>query len=422
VLRVGLTGGIACGKSEVARRFAVSGLETLDLDVLAHELTAPGRPAYGDVVAEFGRGVLAPDGSIDRRALGAIVFRSASARERLNALVHPRVREEEARRLGILGEQPAAVFVTDAALLVEAGMHLRFDRLVVVHCPPELQVARLQERDSLSEREARARVAAQMPIEAKRRFAHFTVDTSGTLSETKRAADALAVTLRDLGVNRPRPEPVPRARALGALLMGPTQGPCGLTTEMLATHLVSHGGLDLPALASAIDPPVRGPWYEGGLAPSRSKNPAGPEPASLVAPLVLFLLARHGHDPERLAAAAHSLAWLMDPRPERVASAVLMALLLGHIAVAERIPDDIESRLVSLRCLAARWGGAEEGGSVTTAARAAMHNPRDAAAARAACAKAGAEPGLAGAMVGLVVGSPGGAPVAWESFLRALQA
>ena len=417
VLRIGLTGGIACGKSEVARRFATAGLEILDLDRLAHGLMAPGLPAHADVVEAFGRGVLAPDGSIDRRALGAIVFASTEARERLDRLVHPRVREAEAQRAQALASRPGSVLVTDAALLVEAGMHLRFDRLVVVHCRPEQQVARLRSRDSLSEEQALARVAAQMPIETKRRFAHFHVDSSGTLSETEGQADTLAGTLVDLAGNRPPPIVLSRARVLGALLEGPSRGPRGLGPEKLAAHLVSHDGVELSALAQMMDPPIPRPWYQVGFA-----APAESEAATLVVPPVLFDLARHGHDPERLAASAHSLAWLADPYPERVASAVLMALVMAEVAAAGRVAPDLENRSRPWRAVAARWGKGEAGPSVVAAMRAAVRHSRDAQAARAACAAAGVEPGLAGAIVGVAGGGRDEPATAWEPFLRGLGA
>jgi dephospho-CoA kinase len=128
MLRVGLTGGIACGKSHVSRRLASHGLHVLDLDAVAHAITAPGGTAYDDVVRVFGRGIVGADGAIDRKALGARVFADPEALGRLNALVHPRVRDEESRRAGELAGTEA-VLVTDAALLVESGMHTRFDRL-----------------------------------------------------------------------------------------------------------------------------------------------------------------------------------------------------------------------------------------------------------------------------------------------------
>ena len=183
---------------------------------------APGGAAHADVVRSFGGEVLAADGRVDRKRLGQLVFADAEARARLNALVHPRVREEEVRRTAAAG--PEAVVVTDAALLVEAGVHLRFRRLIVVHCPAELQRRRLRERDGLDDEAAEARLAAQMPIAEKRAFAHFEVDTSGGFAETDRQVDVLVERLRALASSLPGPAPVPPERAAGCLLFGPAEG------------------------------------------------------------------------------------------------------------------------------------------------------------------------------------------------------
>ena len=188
MLRVGLTGGIACGKSEVVRCLAAAGLATLDLDRVGHELLAFGQPGQMAVAEAFGSFVIAPDGSVDRRALAAMVFADPEARRRLNGMLHPLIRAEEARRASLAPDRPGALLITDAALLVETGTHLRFDRLVVVHCRPDQQVARLCARDGLSEEAARARLAAQMPIATKVRFAHVAwrgaTEAVATLKET----------------------------------------------------------------------------------------------------------------------------------------------------------------------------------------------------------------------------------------------
>ena len=209
MLRVGLTGGIACGKSEVLGRLSARGLATLDLDAVAHEVMAPGGAAYEEVVASFGDDILAPDATIDRSALGAVVFGDPEARGRLEGIVHPRVRAEEARRASAFQAEGRALLVSDGAVLVEAGVHLRFDRLVVVHCPPEAQRRRLMARDGISDAAARARLGAQMPIEEKRCFGHLEVDTSGALEETAQAAEILAgVLLTEARGPRPRVRPV----------------------------------------------------------------------------------------------------------------------------------------------------------------------------------------------------------------------
>lgn len=420
VLRIGLTGGIACGKSTVRRRLRASGLQTLDLDGLAHELMAPGQPAHAEVAEVFGPGVLAPDGSIDRRVLGALVFRNPELLKRLNAIVHPRVRAEEALRARALESGPGAVLVTDAALLVESGLHLRFDRLVVVHCRPEQQVARLVERDFLSEEEARARVLAQMPTSTKRRFGHFTIDSSGQVADSERAAAALARTIQGLAQDPPRPFPVPFARALGALVHGPASGPRGLTPLALAEQVTRVGELDVQGLAGLLRPPTPGPWYEAGVAPAGTPETGGP--AALVAPLVLFDMARRGHDPDRLAAIAHSLAWLTDREPDRIGEAVFMAVALGQIFVSGRVPADLASSAHPLRVLAERWAGAPLGAHMEVAARAAVRFPRDPRAAREVLSASGAEPGLAGALVGAATGalSPqerSRASLVWGGFL-----
>ena len=198
MLRVGLTGGIASGKSTVAARLRELGLTVLNADLLAHELMAPGQPAYEDVVREFGRGVLAADGTVDRKKLGEIVFRDAERRERLNAIVHPRViaaREEELKRME--EEEPDGIAIIEAALLIEAGYYKKLDRLIVCSCRPEQQVERLRAR-GLSEEEARQRIAAQLPLEEKLRLANEVVDCSGTVEETLRQTDELAGRLRML--------------------------------------------------------------------------------------------------------------------------------------------------------------------------------------------------------------------------------
>ena len=150
LLRVGLTGGIASGKTRVLQRLAARGCATLDLDQAARDVVAPGSAALAEIEAAFGPSVLR-NGALDRAALGALVFEDAAARVRLNAIVHPRVLRAGGGA-GLARSRRAPCVVTDAALLVETGAHLRFDRLVVVHCEPELQLARLLARDGLAER------------------------------------------------------------------------------------------------------------------------------------------------------------------------------------------------------------------------------------------------------------------------------
>jgi len=196
MLRLGLTGGIASGKSAVAAMLREKGFSVLDADSLAHKLIEPGQPAYDEVLQEFGQEVLAPGGRVDRAKLSAIVFQDRSKLDRLNAIVHPRVGEfvfrqfDEWQRAGTRD----AAFV-EAALLIESGIHKKLDGLVVAWCEPEQQLQRLLDR-GLSESEARRRMAAQLPVEEKLLLATDRIDCSGSLDETRRQVEALAAKLR----------------------------------------------------------------------------------------------------------------------------------------------------------------------------------------------------------------------------------
>jgi dephospho-CoA kinase len=195
MLRAGLTGGIACGKSAVAAMLREFGCAVLDADALGHELIEPGRPAFAEIVREFGPGVLEPGGRIDRAKLGAIVFADAEKLSRLNRIVHPRVFEELERRLEELARPGGPqVAVVEAALLMEAGYD-QLDRLIVVWCRPEQQRERLAAR-GLSPEQAESRMAAQMPVEEKRRRATDEIDTSGSLAETRQQVERLAAKLK----------------------------------------------------------------------------------------------------------------------------------------------------------------------------------------------------------------------------------
>ena len=187
VLRVGLTGGLASGKSTVASVLHDLGARVIDADGIAHGLIAPGGAAHAPVVARFGAGILAEDGAIDRKKLAAIVFADPAAVRDLNAIIHPAVRDEIGRSLAehAASPSPAPVAVVDAALLVESGVHDALDALVVVSCPVDVQVARAVARGGLTEAEARARIAAQAPLSAKLPMADYVIDTSGTMEETR---------------------------------------------------------------------------------------------------------------------------------------------------------------------------------------------------------------------------------------------
>ena len=196
MLRLGLTGGIASGKSAVSAMLRELGFAVLDADALGHKLIEPGQAAYAEVIQEFGPLIADSSGSIDRSKLGAVVFADRAKLDRLNAIVHPRVAEvilsqfEVWRRAGVRD----AVFV-EAALLVESGIHKKLDGLVVVWCTPEQQLERLVAR-GVSEAEGRRRISAQLPVEEKLRLATEKIDCSGSLEETRRQIEALAGKLR----------------------------------------------------------------------------------------------------------------------------------------------------------------------------------------------------------------------------------
>ncbi len=342
MLRVGLTGGIACGKSRVLRRLEANGCAALDLDSIAHELMAPAGEAYAPVVAAFGRGVLSHDGAIDRKALGALVFADPERRERLNAIVHPLVRREERRRAAALGEA-AGVVVTDAALLVEAGIHLRFDRLVVVHCAPDEQLRRLMARDSIARQEAEARIGAQMPLALKRRFAHLEIDTSGRLEETDAAADALAERLLALARTPASPLP-PRRALLAGLVASDARSPL---LERLFDDIASAGGLEMPRIAALLGRRPGGGWL------AVEAEPGAARPATLMAAVAAYCLARRGGDDELLGLASMSVARTVTPVDALAAEACATAWLMARAALEAQAAGARERAAA----FALRWAG-----------------------------------------------------------------
>lgn len=195
MLRLGITGGIASGKSVVAGMLRDLGFHVIDADKLGHGLMEPGRPAFVEIVGEFGEGILDGDGRVDRRKLGVLVFADRTKLDKLNAILHPRVEEEMARKFAEWEREGADAAFVEAALLVEAGYQKRLDGLVVAWCKPEQQMERLRDR-GMSEEEARRRIASQMPVEAKLKYATERIDCSGTLEGTRRQVDELARKLR----------------------------------------------------------------------------------------------------------------------------------------------------------------------------------------------------------------------------------
>ncbi len=198
MLRVGLTGGIGCGKSTVVAMMRALGCHVIEADPLAHKLIEPGQPAFQEVVRAFGADILHSDGHVDRGKLGAIVFADMDKLLRLNAIVHPRVLKELERLFSeYAAANPKGVAVVEAALLVEAGYVKHLDRLVVAWCRPEQQMERLLAR-GMSREQIEQRLAAQMPLEEKRRRADDVVDCSVSLEETRAQVERLVGKLKQL--------------------------------------------------------------------------------------------------------------------------------------------------------------------------------------------------------------------------------
>ena len=188
----GLTGGIASGKSTVARILEEFGAQVIDADRVGHELLRRPHPVHQQVVARFGQGILGPDGEIDRKLLGAMVFADPQRLRELSAIVHPsliaRVDELAAQ---LRAGRPGAVIVVDAAVIYEAGVADSFAKILVAWCRPEQQIQRLMAKTGLSREEALRRVASQIPTEEKRRRADYVIDCSGSLAVTRTQAEAL---------------------------------------------------------------------------------------------------------------------------------------------------------------------------------------------------------------------------------------
>lgn len=186
MLKVGLTGSIAVGKSFVCDVFRELGCRVLDADKTAREVVEPGTVGLHRIVSEFGSDVLTGDGRLDRAKLGSVVFADAEKRNLLNSIVHPLVIEvQDAWLIEAEKADPGGVAIIDAALMIESGGYRRFDKLIVVWCAPEIQLRRLMLRDNLSEAEAEKRVAAQMPQEEKKRFADYLIDSSAGFDDVR---------------------------------------------------------------------------------------------------------------------------------------------------------------------------------------------------------------------------------------------
>lgn len=184
---IGLTGGMACGKSFVATTFASLGAHIIEADDLGRATMAPGGTAYAPIVKEFGTGILAPDGTIDRQALARLVFSNPAELAKLNGLIHPAVRamaRAKADRIEAL--DPHAVVIYVAAILIESGGHQECEKIVVVSCTAEQQMERALAREGATEASVRSRLAHQIPLEEKLRRADYVIDTSGAKEDTVR--------------------------------------------------------------------------------------------------------------------------------------------------------------------------------------------------------------------------------------------
>jgi len=203
MLHVGLTGGLASGKSFVGRALADLGCLLIKADDLGRQVQEPGGEAYEGIVKEFGPEILAPDNTIDRRRLGAEVFHDPERLKRLNALVHPPVKARERRiQEEFARGHPNSIAVTEAAILIETGSYRGYDKLIVAFCRPEQQIERAMARDHLTREEVLERLKRQMPLEEKLKRADFVVDTSGakedTLAQTRAVFESLRESLRSM--------------------------------------------------------------------------------------------------------------------------------------------------------------------------------------------------------------------------------
>lgn len=192
---IGLTGGIASGKSVVARELSALGVSVIDADVLAREVVAKGSPGLAEVVQAFGEDVLQPDGTLDRERVAARVFHEADARARLNAILHPRIGQLSLERIGAAQSTSTPYVVYEAPLLVETGSYKGLSALVVVATAPTIQLTRVVARDGMSEDAAKARLAAQMPLEAKVAVADYVIHNDAGLAELKEQVAGLHATL-----------------------------------------------------------------------------------------------------------------------------------------------------------------------------------------------------------------------------------
>jgi len=203
MLKVGLTGSIAVGKSFVLGVLSELGCHVIDADAVARQVVLRGSPGLKAVTEAFGEEIVKSDGSLDRAKLGEIVFADEAKRQQLNSILHPFIIAAQDAQLHDWEQQdPKAIAVVDAALMVESGGYRRFDKLIVVHCRPDAQLERLMRRNKLSRAEAEQRIATQMPQEEKKRYADYLIDTSGEFAETRRQTQEVYHALRKASANQ----------------------------------------------------------------------------------------------------------------------------------------------------------------------------------------------------------------------------
>ncbi len=199
MMLVGLTGGVASGKSTVAKMFGRCGAVVIDADQLAREVVRPGKPAWREIVRTFGKDILNADRTIDRHALGAIVFHDKKKLRRLERIIHPRVAREQARLTKqVARKDPPAVVIYDVPLLFEAGIDKRVDKVIVVTADRHTQIARLKKRNKLSRAEALRRICSQMPLAKKRRRADYILDGTKNLIQLAKDVSKLLEYLKSL--------------------------------------------------------------------------------------------------------------------------------------------------------------------------------------------------------------------------------
>jgi dephospho-CoA kinase len=188
MLIVGLTGGIATGKSTVARMFESDGGYVIDIDMISREVVGPGKPGWQEVVNFFGRGVLNKDRTLNRKKLGDIVFSNSEKRKKLEEILHPKIYEEKVcKTREIFKKDTRAIVIVDTPLLIEVNRHKTVDKVVLVYVSPRVQIERLMKREGLSLKDARKRISSQMPINNKVKHAHYVINNEGTLESTQEA-------------------------------------------------------------------------------------------------------------------------------------------------------------------------------------------------------------------------------------------